>query len=281
MATVPRLPLIQAQPVTPAQQSQMQQAGRGSGLLDPTRTGTDPGRVASLRQNFMGPFASSLHDELQAFDPRTPAGLFNLATVFVPGGKGGWKGKQPLTPGQQRMMEALNNVHPTKPPPSVVEWLIQAGVNPDKANRIRLYSMKHNRELVSVFPQRGSSAEALASHLGVPRRNPLSFLEGTVRPNKPGPILSGQNAIPSEMYQTDAKLGLAPGELPFWATDKRQKNEAASGMDTTRGLDPTEDLRGYWQNEWNQLSRDQQEILRMIVNTIRRRPPGMGGPGGT
>jgi hypothetical protein len=121
MATVPRLPVIQAKPVTPAQRSAMDQAGRGSGLLDPTRTGHDPAYIAQLRAAFMGQFGRDLTQELQAFNPLHPEGLVNLAGLFTPGPKGGgkWSG---ITANQQRFLEQLRGRVPYKNVQQPKEW---------------------------------------------------------------------------------------------------------------------------------------------------------------
>lgn len=52
------LPVIQARPLSPLQSALMKQAGRGSGVIDPTRTGTDPALVEQLRGEFSGPARS-------------------------------------------------------------------------------------------------------------------------------------------------------------------------------------------------------------------------------
>lgn len=67
----------------------------GRHLLGDSRWTDDP--QPGVPFNVGGP--QSLFDELKAFDPRTRAGLVNLATMFVPGGKGGkvpaWQLKTP------------------------------------------------------------------------------------------------------------------------------------------------------------------------------------------
>lgn len=85
MATVPRLPVINARPLSGKDMALLNMRGRGSGVIDPTRTATDPAKVHALARQFMGPLSQDLTEELQPYKPTTLKGAVDLAALFFPG----------------------------------------------------------------------------------------------------------------------------------------------------------------------------------------------------
>jgi hypothetical protein len=72
------LPVIQAKPISYLQAAAMRQAGRGSGVIDPTRTASSPETVQQLRDEFSGPgtagygfLSAALGKHLAAYVPGT------------------------------------------------------------------------------------------------------------------------------------------------------------------------------------------------------------------
>lgn len=281
MASVPRLPVIQAKPVSPQQQSQMQQANRGSGVLDPTRTGTDPFVISRMRASNMGSFAAALSDELKAFDPRTIHGLVDLAAMFTPGPKGGWVAHGPLTRNQAKLLQQLNNFE------RVPEGYAAK------------YGTYHRNE---PGGWRQGAEHDFASVFGLPKGNPLIHLiESSSRPREPSPPQVGkwpgtdlvpynpQNAPrgdaaldPTTGY---SKLGMYPDQAPTWMMTK-QENAAARQFSsrTPRNTDPRNVNADYDPQYFQNLSIDQLNVLSMIMRTIMRRnrpgPANLEGYGG-
>lgn len=88
-----RLPVIEAKPLTPLDVAMLAKAGKGSGVLDPTRTATDPGVFDRLQRQFMGGFAQDLQRDLNPYtqDPASLAMLFAKGPGKAPGGVPSWK----------------------------------------------------------------------------------------------------------------------------------------------------------------------------------------------